>query len=60
MDKEEALREAKNLLAIALQHQANLISYASPASDTIHGKRAAEFCIGFIDTYSGWLEKKNK
>jgi hypothetical protein len=51
--------DAINLLEKVLASQPNLLSYASTGTNDSEGKKAAEFCIGFIETYSAWLEKQS-
>lgn len=57
MNKSDATQVAIGQLNTVLTQQSNLLSFAGPGTDSTHGKRAAEFCISFIETYSAWLEK---
>ncbi len=49
--------KAFNLLDRILETQPNLLT---EKTGTQGGKRVAEFCASFIETYSEWLEKNGK
>ncbi|ONN64809.1 hypothetical protein [Herbaspirillum sp. VT-16-41] len=57
MEKKVAIDVAIARLGELLEKQPNLLSYASMGSDAGEGKKAAEFCIGFIQTYAAWLQE---
>lgn len=56
-DQESINVKAFNLLDRILETQPNLFTEKTGGKD---GKRVAEFCKAFIETYAEWLEKNGK